>query len=119
MVGGSKMIKSINLVENTVLVVTCLILGNGMAVTDCLSTNEDVYYTLSGSLEVYEYDVNGKPFTIFKAELFQKGKKFNSILIKKYEGTLCGNRKEQLNNKLSAKKTIRKNLFFQIRGSLE
>ena len=72
MVGGSKMIKSINLVENTVLVVTCLIFGNGMAVTDCLSTNEDVYYTLSGSLEVYEYDENGKPFTIFKAEPFQK-----------------------------------------------
>ena len=30
-----------------------------MAVTDCLSTNEDVYYTLSGSLEVYEYDETG------------------------------------------------------------
>ena len=26
--------------------------GNGMAVTDCLSTNEDVYYTLSGSLSI-------------------------------------------------------------------
>ena len=39
-----------------------------MAVTVVFSTNEDVYYTLSGSLEVYEYDENSKTFTIFKTE---------------------------------------------------
>ena len=56
-----------------------------MAVTDCLSTNEDVYYTLSGSLEVYEYDENGKPFTIFKARTIPKGKSSIPILIKMKE----------------------------------
>ncbi len=71
--------------------------GNGMAVTDCLSTNEDVYYTLSGSLEVYEYDENGKPFTIFKAEPFQKVRvQFNPH--KKMKERYVVTEKEQLNN---------------------
>ena len=68
-----------------------------MAVTDCLSTNEDVYYTLSGSLEVYEYDENSKPFTIFKAEPFQKVRvQFNPH--KKMKERYVVTEKEQLNN---------------------